>query len=172
MPLIYNKALNLTEKEIRYAMANTKSNAQAARFLGCSFTTYKKYSKMYIDEESGKSLFDLHKNQFGIGISRVKKDTLSYPVKTDIFEILEGKHPNYNPITLAKRLITELIVPEECNECGFNERRITDYKVPLILAYKDYDKKNHQRDNIEFLCFNCYSLQYGDPCRTGAVKNF
>lgn len=172
MPLIFNKALNLTEKEIRYAMENTKSNMQAARFLGCAYGTYKKYAKRYIDEETGKSLFELHKNQFGIGISRVKKDTLSYPVKKDIFEILDGKHPNYDPRTLARRLIDELVFKEECAICGFAERNLSDYKVPLILTYKDFDKRNHKKENIEFNCFNCYSLNYGDPCRTGAVKNF
>ena len=36
-------ALDIPESEIRYAMENTKSNAEAARFLKVSFTTYKKY---------------------------------------------------------------------------------------------------------------------------------
>ena len=35
-------ALDITESEIRYAIENTKSNAEAARFLKISFTTYKK----------------------------------------------------------------------------------------------------------------------------------
>ena len=34
-------ALDIPESEIRYAMENTKSNAEAARFLKVSFTTYK-----------------------------------------------------------------------------------------------------------------------------------
>ena len=46
--------LNLTESQIRYLMKNSKSNSGAARFLNVSLTTYQKYSKSYIDEETGK----------------------------------------------------------------------------------------------------------------------
>ena len=53
-------ALNVPESDIRYAMENTKSNAAAARFLKISFTSYKKYAKMYTDRESGKTLYELH----------------------------------------------------------------------------------------------------------------
>jgi len=54
--------LNFTEAQIRYAMKNSKSNSGAARFLNISLTTYEKYSKSYIDESTGKNLWDLHKN--------------------------------------------------------------------------------------------------------------
>ena len=50
-------ALNLSESEIRYAMENTKSNSEAARFLNVSFTTYKKYAKQFIDSKSDKTLW-------------------------------------------------------------------------------------------------------------------
>ena len=60
---IGRSALNISETEIRYAMENTKSNAAAARFLKVSFTTYKKYARMYTDSKSGKTLYELHKNQ-------------------------------------------------------------------------------------------------------------
>ena len=62
--------LNLTEAQIRYAMKNSKSNSGGARFLNISLTTYEKYSKMYIDESTGKSLWDLHKNQKGTGVTK------------------------------------------------------------------------------------------------------
>ena len=54
--------LNLTESQIRYAMANSWSNAGAARFLNVSYNTYTKYSQQYFDS-SGQSLFELHKNK-------------------------------------------------------------------------------------------------------------
>lgn len=60
-------ALDIPESEIRYAMENTKSNAEAARFLKVSFTTYKKYARLYTDRDTGKTLYELHKNQFGVG---------------------------------------------------------------------------------------------------------
>ena len=50
----------LTESQIRYAMYNTYSNQQAARFLNLAYNTYKKYAKSYIDTETGLTLFQLH----------------------------------------------------------------------------------------------------------------
>lgn len=47
-------SFNLPESDIRYAIANTKSNAEAARFLKVSFDTWKKYAKMYVDRETGR----------------------------------------------------------------------------------------------------------------------
>ena len=62
--------MNITETEIRYAMTNTKSCSGAARFLRVSFDTFKKYAKMYKDEATGKSLFELHKNTGGKGMKK------------------------------------------------------------------------------------------------------
>lgn len=159
---IKSTAYNLTETEIRYAMANSNSNAAASRFLGIHIDTYRRYAKMYIDSESGKTLWELHRNYGGKGSSKKTLDREYNFVKTDIFEILDGKHPKYDKKKLAKRLIEEVIFPEECAMCGFNERRITDFKVPLILIWKDGNNKNHKKDNLEFLCYNCYFLTYED----------
>jgi hypothetical protein len=169
MPLIKNKALNLTEREIRYAMANSRSNKEASRFIGCHFDTYRIYAKRYIDEETGKTLWDLHKNPSGKGVPK-NNGTLFF--KKDIFEILDGKHPKYNRGILARRIIDECIFPEECAVCGFNEKRITDYKVPLILIWKDGDLTNHRRENLEFICYNCYFLTYDDVFHKTERVNF
>ena len=53
-------------------------------------------------------------------------------------------------------------MPEACCKCEFNEQRVTDYRVPLLLNYKDGNKKNWKRDNLELLCYNCYFLFIGD----------
>lgn len=161
MPLWKNKALNLTEREIRYAMENTKSNVQAAAFLGCHITTYRRYAEQYIDSASGKSLYELHKNIGGRGISRQGSGLRGFG-KTDIFEILEGKHPSYNPERLLKRILEEGVIPEQCSTCGFDERRITDFRVPLVLVWDDGDTTNHKLENLNFLCYNCFFLTYDD----------
>ena len=59
--------INLLKSKVLYAMENSKSNAEAARFLRVSYLTYKKYAKLYKDEELGKTLFELHKNKAGKG---------------------------------------------------------------------------------------------------------
>ena len=153
--------LNLTEAQIRYAMKNSKSNSSAARFLNVSFTTYQKYAKQYIDEESGKTLYELHKNQRGTGVKKAYNVTKGiYALK----DILEGKYPNYGVHFLKKRLINSNLedFPHECHSCGYNEKRITDDTIPLILDHMDDDWTNHKRENIRFLCYNCFHNQRGN----------
>ena len=76
-------------------------------------------------------------------------------------DILDGKHPKYPVFLLKKRLINnshkpELEFPHECHNCGYNEKRVTDGTIPLILDHMDDDWTNHKRDNIRFLCYNCF----------------
>lgn len=154
-------ALNISETEIRYAIENTKSNAEAARFLKISFTTYKKYARLFVDADSGKTLYELHKNQFGVGISkniaRASKGIYS------IDKILEGHHPNYPTWKLRNRLLALGIFMEECASCSYSEKRITDDTVPLFLDHIDGDETNHHIDNLQMLCLNCYYQQTGAP---------
>ena len=79
-------ALNVPESDIRYAMENTKSNAAAARFLKISFTSYKKYARMYTDRDTGKTLYELHKNL------AVSNPCLSLPCFT-FLELFIGINP-------------------------------------------------------------------------------
>jgi len=154
-------ALDIPESEIRYAMENTKSNAEAARFLKISFTTYKKYARLYTDRDTDKTLYELHKNQFGVGI---RKDIAN--ARKGIYSIdniLEGKHPNYPSWKLRNRLLALAILSEECNSCGYSERRITDDTVPLFLDHLDGDATNHCIENLQMLCLNCFYQQSGNP---------
>ena len=150
----------ISKDMILRAMKHTKSNMAAARFLGCSYPHYKQYAKLYKNEE-GQTLFEVHLNRQGKGISKhlYKKKDL-----TPIHDILEGRVDvsNYNPKELKDRLIHEGLLAEECNSCGFNERRVVDYKVPLILNFIDGNKKNWKLENLELLCYNCYFLKVGN----------
>lgn len=161
---VYGKgrsALDIPESDIRYAMENTKSNAAAARFLKISFTSYKKYAKLYTDRDTGKTLYELHKNQFGVGIPKdvVKANSGMYSIDN----ILSGKHPKYPSWKLRNRLLALAILPEKCNSCGYEERRITDDTVPLLLDHIDGDETNHCIENLQMLCMNCYYQQTGNP---------
>lgn len=153
----------LTKEQIQRAMKNTKSNRAAAEYLGVSQNTYKKYAKMYIDEGTGINLYDKHLNQFGLGI---KKHLKNDPKQEEniLMDILAGKviPANYTPERLKNRLIKEALIKEECACCGFNEQRVHDFKVPLLLTFRDRDKRNWKFDNLELLCYNCYFLQVGD----------
>lgn len=151
----FNVALNLTESQIRYAMANSKSNRGAARFLHVTLETYRKYAKRYIDFDTQLNLYDLHKNQSGKSIA---KGSVLQDGYYKIEDILEGRRPDYSPKKLKKRLIRNAILEEKCSRCGFEERRILDYSVPLMLDWIDGDNTNHRRDNLQLLCYNCYYL--------------
>tara|TARA_R110000744_G_scaffold146190_3_gene259024 strand:- start:78 stop:722 length:645 start_codon:yes stop_codon:yes gene_type:complete len=151
----------LSKDIILRAMRHTKSNMAAARFVGCSYPHYKKFAETYIDEETSKTLLEVHMNRAGKGISKhlyKKKDI------TPIMDILEGRIniANYSPKIIKERLIHESLIEEECACCKFNERRVVDYKIPLLLSFKDKNKQNWKLENLELLCYNCYFLTVGN----------
>ena len=150
----------LLKSDIERAMAMTKSNRAASRYLHCSYIHYKRYAKNYTDE-NGITLFDKHKNQSGKGISKFLPNKGKEPA---LMDVIEGRVPidSYTPEKLKNRLIQESYLQECCSKCQFAERRVLDYKVPLILNFKDGNKKNWTLDNLELLCYNHYFLYVGN----------
>jgi hypothetical protein len=146
--------------DIERAMRMTKSNRAAARYLNCSYTHYKRYAKNFTDE-NGVTLFEKHLNQSGKGISKFLPNRGKEPALVDI---IEGRVSvdSYTPEKLKNRLIQESYLEECCANCGFAERRVIDYKVPLILNFKDSNKKNWRIENLELLCYNHYFLYIGN----------
>lgn len=157
---ILRKALNLTESDIRFAMAHTHSNRSAAMFVGCDYNTYTKYAKMHVDSATGKTLYELHSNQGHRGTKVLARGKLID--KVSMIDVLSGKHPEFPAAQLKGKVLKEGLMLEECEYCGFNERRVTDGSVPLVLIWKDGDFKNHQRENLELCCYNHYFLMYDD----------
>jgi hypothetical protein len=171
------KGYQLLESQIRYAMDNTTSNAEAAKWLHVSFATWKKYAKMYIDSATGLTLYELHK-QNGFAKRLVLPQTryrrkASAPwafQPTPIDEIFANKHPKYDRNRFKERLVKEGWKQERCDCCGFQEHRDYDYEVPLKMHWIDGDRSNYDLENVQFLCFNCYFLNVGNPW--GREKNF
>jgi hypothetical protein len=150
----------LLESEIKDIQKNSRSAAEAARLLGVSYNTYKKYAKLY-------GVFEDLKNPSGIGI---KKGVQNSHGQHALDDILAGKHPNYPVWKLKKRLLLNGYLQEKCNNCGFEERRVTDHRVPLVLDFLDGNRKNFQYDNLRMLCFNCSFLINGNL--TGPRKEY
>lgn len=153
-----------SKEDLLRAMKVTKSVRAAARYLNCSYQHLKPYMKSYrIDDNNPNSptLFEAHKNQVGKGIPKFLTNHGKGP---DLQKLLSGElyTESYSIDKFKQRLIAEAILPEECSCCGFKEQRVSDYRVPLLLSFKDYNKRNWKRDNIEFLCYNCYFLTIGD----------
>ena len=122
---------DLTENVIRNAMKHTQSNFQAARYLNITIETYRKYAKLYIDQETGKTLYELHKNNSGKGIKRVK---WTHEISVErINEIMSSEsYRAINQQKLKNRLIYEGILRMECYNCEHHKKRVIDYKQPLI----------------------------------------
>jgi len=157
------KARPLTKESIISAMDKTKSVRAAARYLNCSYQHIKKWMKLYVDE-NGVSLFDAHKNQSGKGIPKFLSVSNLNKKEPAILDIIEGRidPSHFNPQKIKYRLITDGYLKDECSNCGFHERRVSDYKSPLILHFKDNNKQHYRLDNMEMLCYNCYYLMVGD----------
>ena len=163
------KAKPLTKEMIMAAINKTKSNRAAARYLNVSYIHYKKWAKLY-ESDTHDNLFEQHKNQSGKGIPKFLKSTGKEPA---LIDIIEGRvdASSFSPDKLKYRLITEGYLLEECAMCQFKERRVLDYKMPLLLHFKDGNKKNYRKENIELLCYNHYFLTVGDIFTEKQVKN-
>lgn len=146
------KSRPLLESEIKAAQDESKSAAEAARRLNVSYNTYKKYAKMYDIMERCKCVD-------ASGISKVHNP---YKGKYPLEEILMGMHPGYSPSRLRIKLLKSKLKEERCEVCGFSEPRITDGKIPLVLAFKDGDRSNHVLENLEIVCYNCYHNTHGN----------
>ena len=158
----------LTKEDILRAQSQSRSNMHAARILHVSYEHYKKYAKMYKNDE-GVSLLEVHKNQAGKGIKKYSSKNLP-----DFKAILNGEaNPRHfddkfrNDI--KNRIIFEALKEEKCERCGFNERRVTDTQVPLTISHKDGNTKNFHLDNVEFLCLNC-SFLFGTVAEKSEMK--
>jgi len=151
----------LTKEDILRAQKMTRSNMAAARYLHVSYNHYKKYAKMFKNDE-GINLLEVHKNQEGKGIP---KFALKGKDRIPLMDLLEGRVPieHFDAKDIKVRLILEGLIEEKCSKCGFSERRIKDTKVPVILNFKDGNKKNWHLDNLEFLCYNCSFLYAASP---------
>tara|TARA_B110000858_G_scaffold146615_1_gene166599 strand:- start:76 stop:717 length:642 start_codon:yes stop_codon:yes gene_type:complete len=165
------KRKDLTKEDILRAMRCTKSNRAAARYCNVSYPHYKRWAKLYEATEDGfKDLFDQHLNPSGKGIPKFLSNSGKEPA---LLDIIEGRidASSFSPEKIKYRLISEGYLLEECSQCGFHERRVLDYKIPLLLHFKDKNKKNYRKENTEFLCYNCYYLYQGDIFDNKQIEN-
>jgi hypothetical protein len=78
---------------------------------------------------------------------------------------------SFEPSKIKQRIIAEGYISEECQICNFNERRVTDYKIPLLMNFKDGNKYNYLLLNLELLCYNCYFLHVADPLTPNQIRH-
>jgi hypothetical protein len=162
-----------TKEDLLRAMKYTKSVRAAAKYLSCSYQHIKPYFKMFrVDEEDPNSLtlFEVHKNQQGKGIPKFLPNKRREPNVKKIFNEGVGWE-SFNVDKIRVRGVAEGYLKDECYTCGFQERRITDYKIPLLLNFKDGNKCNYLKSNLEQLCYNCYFLYVGEILTPNQIRN-
>jgi hypothetical protein len=154
-------------------MRYTKSVRAAAKYLGCSYQHLKPFMKaLRVDDNDPTSptLFEVHLNRQGKGIPKFLPNKRREPNVKRIFEEGIG-YESFTPSKIKTRGIAEGYLRDECYTCGCNERRVTDYKTPTLLNFKDGNKSNYLRDNLEILCYNCYFLYVGDPLTPDEIRH-
>ena len=149
--------IELSKEEVLATMARTRSNKQACRYLGISYTTWKREASKYQNLETGNTLFTEHINPSGLGIPKRFRGDKEV---TDIKHLFTGEidHRDFTPEKLRELLIYHGHALEECDNCGYKERRDSDNKIPLLINYKNGNKKKFTKRNVHLLCHNCMFL--------------
>jgi hypothetical protein len=163
----------ISREDVLRAMRFTKSNRAAAKYLGCSYQHYKPFAKNFkVDEtdHNSPSLFETHLNQCGKGIPKFLPNRRREPNVKNIIETGTGWE-SFTPEKIKARIVAEGYLKEECYACGFCERRVTDYKTPLLLNFKDGNKNNYLLENLELLCYNDYFLLVADPLTPDQIRH-
>jgi len=154
----------ISKEDCLRAMKQTRSIYAAARYLNCSYQHLKPFMKAYKDEETGVSLFDIHKNQSGKGIPKFMSNTPFGKKHPAIEDIVNGKADasSFTPEKLKFKLIEGGHMIEQCYWCSYDERRDVDGKTPLIMFFKDGNKHNYRDGNCQLSCYNCYFIRLGN----------
>lgn len=150
---------DLTKEQIKHAMSVAFTVPGASRYLKCSAAHLRKWMKFY-DSPTHENMFEEYKNHGAKGLKRTK----SMRNEPNLMDLLNGiiDISNYPVTRIRYRLCEEGLLEEKCSNCGFCERRITDMRMPLILTFKDKNKKNWKLENLELNCYNCYFLIFDD----------
>jgi len=144
----------ILESEILAAQSMAKTEKQVALKLGVAYVTYQKYATMY-------GIYGRVMNRAGRGINKPVKNENGgkYPLN----RILLGEFPDYPIARLRLRLIRSNKIEPKCCTCGFCSKREIDGKYPLILGFKDGNKKNKLEANLQLYCYNCYFMNVNAP---------
>lgn len=163
------RGYDLTQEQVLSALTAASSVKEAARILNISYGTLKSYAKKYVDENTGKTLFEKFKNPYGKGVNRNYDKLTSMYSPEKLFR--EGQKTTPERIAKLKDIVVgRRLINLMCNKCGYHERRLTDMKPPLLLNFISKNKSDWRLENLELLCYNCYFLYIGDPLTKEEVK--
>lgn len=97
--------MNLSDQEFIQICQNASSMAEAQHLTGLQFTTFKVRATKLGCYNSDKG--------------KARKNSISS--KEKLFEILDGKHPTFQPYKLKRLLFKHGIKENKCECCGISE---------------------------------------------------
>ena len=152
--------INLTKVEIEKMASEYNSVTEVANSYGIEPHQFKRFleSNMYSEFETGLDYFNRINSKKGdMNITIFKNETLEDILNlTRKVELEERFSLMY---TLFSKGYKEKCRCEHCKQ-EIPVRPI-DYKVPMMIYFKDSDPSNTTLENIQIVCYNCYFLLAG-----------
>jgi hypothetical protein len=132
--------ITISYDQIKNAIDSSNSMSEASIKLNLHFSTFKRKAEQ----------FGLYSpNQGRKGVSRYAKTS------TNLNEILDGKHPNYQTFKLKNRLLKEGLIENKCSKCNISEWNNTP--INCELDHINGIRHDHHLSNLRMLCPNCHS---------------
>lgn len=159
---------DLTKEQILNALNATLSIKSASRYLGVSYPHLRNWMKFY-DGKDGSTMIEDYGNRGGKGMPRY----LTMNKEPKLLDLLNGRIDikQFSTKRIKYRLIEEGYLEEKCNCCAYSERRMSDYKTPLLINFKDKNKNHWRLENLELLCYNCFFIYHGDVFNKYDIHN-
>lgn len=133
--------IKITDEEIIEAAKSSITMGEAAIKLKIHFNTFKKHA------------LRLNVYKPNTGLKGTKK---SFPCRQrNVYDVIQGKHPEYQTYKLKKKLYEHNIKENKCEECGIADWN--DKPLECELDHIDGDSSNHILENLRILCPNCHS---------------
>lgn len=138
-----------TEKEFREAVANSKSIAEALRYLGI-----KDQGGNYRIIKKAISEYNIDTSHFtGQGWNQGLK---FIPKEGKPLEEILTENSSYQSFKLKKRLLKEGYKEYRCEKCKLTEWE--GQQIPLELHHINGNNMDNRIENIQLLCPNCHAL--------------
>lgn len=136
----------MTDEEFIKICENSKSMAQAARLVNMQYTAFKVRAIL-------------------LGCYNPKKKRIQ---KVNVYDILNGKAPTFQPYKLKQLLFKNKIKENKCQQCGITQWN--GKSIQCQLHHINGNRYDHRLQNLIILCPNCHSQTNNFRYKRGKVN--